>query len=76
MPIGSYQLTLDKDKIHSYYLLEGEALIKGKVILEHDFIIVEDEIELNIVVNSDVRIFQIAVPKQLTYKTYLELIKN
>jgi quercetin 2,3-dioxygenase len=75
IPKGSHQLKLDETKIHSYYLLGGEASIEGKGLLEHDFVIVENESELNIVANKDVRLFSIAVPKQLSYKTYLELVK-
>ncbi len=76
LPVGNHQLALNATKIHSYYLLEGEASIDGKGLLEHDFVIVENEKELNIVVNKDTRLFSIAVPQQLTYKTYLELVKN
>ncbi|MBL4593841.1 MAG: pirin family protein [Flavobacteriales bacterium] len=76
IPKGSHQLKLDDSSIHSYYLLVGEASIDGKDLLEHDFVIVENENELNIVVNTDVKLFQISVPKQLTYKTYLELVNN
>ena len=71
---GIHQITLDENKIHSYYLLEGEATIDGKGVLEHDFIKIHDEQELNIVVNSETKLFEITVPKQLSYKTYLELV--
>ena len=76
IPIGSHQLKLDESKIHSYYLLDGEASIGEKGLLENDFVIIKDEKEINIVVNKDVRLFSIAVPKQLSYKTYLELVNN
>ncbi len=73
---GNYQFPLNVDKIHSFYLLDGEVSINGKGLLKHDFIKVQDEGELNIVVNLETRLFEIAVPKQLTYQTYLELVNN
>ena len=76
IPIGNHKLELDESKVHSYYLLGGEASIDGKGLLEHDFVIIENENELNIVVNKDVRLFVISVPQQLSYKTYLELVNN
>ena len=76
MPAGNHQFSLNENKIHSIYMLGGEASILGKGLLENDFIIIEDENELNIVANNDVRLFSIAVPKQLSYKTYLELVNN
>ncbi|NQX98534.1 MAG: pirin family protein, partial [Flavobacteriales bacterium] len=76
LPAGNHQLKLDESKIHSYYFLGGEALIDGQVLLEHDFVIVEDEGEINIVANLSTRLFHIATPKQLSYKTYLELVNN
>jgi len=69
---GNHELELDEDKIYSYYVLSGESSLDGKSLLEHDFIKVQDEKKLNIVVNSETKLFEIVVPKQLTYKTYLE----
>lgn len=76
LPVGNYKLKLKEDKIHSYYLLAGEALIDERRLVEHDFVIVENENELNISVGLEARLFSIAVPGQLSYKTYLELVNN
>ncbi len=76
IPKGNHEIKLNVEKIHSFYLLQGKVSVEGKELLEHDFLIVENEAVLNIVVNKDARLFTIAVPQQLTYKTYLELIKN
>ena len=56
------------------YLLSGEASIDGRSLLEHDFIKVENQSELNLVVNSETRFFEIIIPKQLSYQTYRELV--
>jgi redox-sensitive bicupin YhaK (pirin superfamily) len=72
---GNQQLILDKDRIYSFYLLKGKVSIDGRALLEHDFIKVEDQNQLELDVNSETRIFQISVQKKLTYKTYTELVK-
>jgi redox-sensitive bicupin YhaK (pirin superfamily) len=71
---GSHKLVLDENKIYSLYLLNGEATIDGKGLLVHDFVKVEDQKEINLVVNSETRFFEVVAPKQLTYKTYRELV--
>ena len=71
---GDHQLELAEKKIYSLYLLNGQASIEGTDLKEHDFIRIEDQKELNLVVNSDTRFFKIVAPKQLTYKTYRELV--
>jgi redox-sensitive bicupin YhaK (pirin superfamily) len=71
---GKHQLVLDENKIYALYLLSGEASIDGKELSEHNFIKIEDEKELNLLVNSEVRFFEIVAPKQLTYKTYKQLV--
>jgi len=75
MQAGNHQLDLGESKIHSYYLLAGEAIIDGKTIMENDFLVVVDENKLNVVAKTDMKLFSISVPKQLSYKTYLELVK-
>ncbi len=76
IPTGNHRLEIDKTKIHSFYLIDGELSIDGKGILEHDFIIVEYENEIKIVANKNVQLFSIAVPKQLSYKTYTQIVNN
>jgi redox-sensitive bicupin YhaK (pirin superfamily) len=71
---GNHQLALNDIKVYALYLLSGEASIDGKELAEHTFIKIEDEKELNLVVNSATRFFEIVAPKQLTYKTYKELV--
>ncbi len=71
---GNHQLVLNENKIYSLYLLSGEGSIDGRDLLENDFIKIEDQNELNLVVNSKIRFFEIVAPKQLTYKTYRELV--
>ena len=72
---GSFTLNLDESKIYSMYLLNGKTSIEDLELTEHDFIKIEDEKELNLVVNSASTFFEIVTPKQLTYQTYKELVK-
>jgi len=77
VPKGKHTFFLDTNKIHSYYVLNGEAQInKVHSSKEHDCIIVKEEKEIEIEVNKSTKLFAITVPKKLTYKTYLELIKH
>lgn len=73
---GNYQFALNEDKIHSFYLLKGESSVNGNGLLEHDFIKVFDETTFNISTLAETVFFCVTVPKELTYKTYLELVNN
>jgi len=75
IPIGTSTLPLAKNKITSIYVLNDELLINNQPIVQHDFIIVEDETSVQFDAKKTVRLFLIEVPQQLSYKTYLELNK-
>ncbi len=72
---GAHNIQSDASKIHSYYVLSGEAQLGDEHLREHDFIKVENETELSIEVTEETRLFSISVPQKLTYKTYLEHVK-
>lgn len=76
MPIGQHNMKLESDKIYSYYLLEGDAVLNGDDLTAHDFIIIDNESQINMEVNAESKIFVIAVPEQLTHKTYIEIVNN
>lgn len=76
IPAGNYQFQLDETKIYSYYILKGNALINKHTTIEHDFIRATDINEINIVTQDQLKIFLITVPKQISYKTYFELVNN
>jgi hypothetical protein len=71
---GNYSIDLNENKIYALYLLNGVTSIDGRSLVEHDFIKIEDQKEVNLVVNSETLFFEIIVPKQLSYKTYKELV--
>jgi quercetin 2,3-dioxygenase len=75
IPKGTHQLTLNEDKIYSYYLLSGELTIDENKINANDFFIVEAENKLNINVIENAKLFVVANPKTLSHKTYSELVR-
>lgn len=68
-------LRLNDKKVYSYYVLKGLGTINGQDINEHDFIIIEDSNEISIELEKELKLFEIATPKKLSYKTYNELVK-
>lgn len=75
IPFGTTTLPLAKNKITSFYVLNDELLVNNQPIVEHDFIMVEDETSVQFDAKETVQLFLIEVPQQLSYKTYLELNK-
>ena len=76
IPQGNHQLKLNANKIHSFYLLKGTLEIGGKNVKENDFFIIENEKEISFEVVENAVLFTVAVPQQLSYKTYLEIANN
>ena len=75
MSDGEYDRKLDQDRIYNYYLVEGELSLNDEQVGEDDFVMVQDEEQLKIETKSNIRLFEISVPKKLSYKTYIELVK-
>ena len=75
IPEGIHQLNTNNTSIHSYYLIDGKIEIENKTINKDDYFIIDDRQIIDINVKSNARLFEVAVPKQLSYKTYLELVK-
>lgn len=73
---GSHTLKLDISKIHSLYLLEGSLELNGDIVKVDDFVVVENENEIELKNIAGARLFKIAVPQKLTYKSYIELVNN
>lgn len=69
---GTYKMPLDKSKIYSVYVLEGEGLVNNSSVSPHDFILVKEEDELSIVFEGTGRLFIIQSPLQVPYRTYAE----
>jgi redox-sensitive bicupin YhaK (pirin superfamily) len=65
---------LDKEKIYSIYVLNGNAVINDNTVESDDFIILEDESELRL--GGSAEFFVIEGPKKLDYPTYDEIIQR
>jgi hypothetical protein len=72
--VSTNQMQLDISMIYSFYVLDGTLEVNGEIAKSDDFIIVEDEAEINIKTDG-VKLFSIATVKKLSYKTYKELVK-
>jgi hypothetical protein len=72
---GIHELKLDENSIYAMYLLSGEVRIAKNDILEHDFVKIQEEQFLKVEVKSQATFFEIVSPKQLSYKTYKEIVK-
>ena len=71
-----HTLSLDASKIHSFYLLAGSLELNDEKVKEHDFVVVDNECEIEFKNIEAARLFKISVPQKLTYKTYIELVNN
>ena len=76
VPFGKFKLDLNEGRIHSYYIISGSLNIGEREVVADDFIKIDNESMLEIDVNEEVRMFEISTKKELSYKTYLELVKN
>ncbi len=70
---GTHKYKLNKDKINSVYLIEGEIDLSGNPMKENDFAVVKNENELTIDSRTSGKIFLIESPAELNYKTYAEM---
>ncbi len=74
IPKGSHKLSLNNQKMHSYYLIDGELSIDNQKINKDDFIIVEGDDKLEVEVTQKAKLFVVANPIQLSHKVYSELV--
>ena len=70
---GTLTLPIPNGKIGSAYVLDGEVSFNGEPAKTSDFIIVEDQEQLNITATTAVKIFIILSPAKLDYHTYAEM---
>jgi redox-sensitive bicupin YhaK (pirin superfamily) len=72
---GEHEFQLDKDRLYSIYVLDGDINIDEQQFSTKDFLIVEDKKTLNIQSEKAFRLFVIANPNKLEYRTYAEQIR-
>ena len=64
------EISLKLDKIHSFFIIDGEISINGKIISKGFFFTVRDQNLLKLKIFSNSEIFRISSPKNVSYKTY------
>ena len=64
------EISLKLDKIHSFFIIDGEISINGKIISKGFFFTVRDQNLLKLKILSNSEIFRISSPKNVNYKTY------
>jgi redox-sensitive bicupin YhaK (pirin superfamily) len=72
---GNYTFDLKENKIYSYYLIKGKAVVDNKEVNENDFFVVDNTTGLSLEAKEEIKLFVIATPKELSYKTYDQLVK-
>lgn len=72
---GKFNLALDTNKIYSIYLIDGKLEFFENQINTNDFLILEDEHEINLSILLESSIMVIASPKNLNYPIYNQLVK-
>ena len=64
------EISLKLDKIHSFFIIDGEISINGKIISKGFFFTLRDQNLLKLKILSNSEIFRISSPKNVSYKTY------
>lgn len=67
----NYILPLEIENNYSIYIIKGEITLNEHLVNKDDFIVIKEENELNIKVDSLSKIFMITSPKTPSYKTYI-----
>lgn len=73
---SDFELDLDSDRYHSFYVLSGEGELNGTKIVQDDFIKITDENTANFTNQIGLRLFYISNPKVLTHRTYYQSNMN
>lgn len=74
--ISDFELALNKDKYHSFYVLNGSAELNGNKIEKDDFLKMVDEDKANFTNQKDLKLFYVVNPKELSYRTYYQSNKS
>ncbi len=73
---GEHEIDLQSDKLYSIYVLEGEVLADGEKLFTKDFVIIRDQEKLSVRSDNKFRLFLMANPGDLDYRTYAQQMLN
>ncbi len=71
---GVHPMSLQKDSIHSFFLIEGGLKIGSHAVEAGDFFVAKEEASLDIGVNEEARLFHLMTPAKPSYHTYAEMM--
>jgi len=73
---GRHQLDLNQDKLYSIYLMAGKVNVEDQEMETKDYVIIRDQENVAFESKDAFKLFVIATPQQLDYKTYAEHYRN
>ena len=72
---GIHLIKLKDKSYHSYFILSGTLEINNQQFTQGDFLIIDNESNLELVTLNNANVFEIVSPISLHYKTYAEIHK-
>ena len=72
---GAHSLKVKDQCYHSYFILNGTLEINNQQFTQGDFLIIDNEDNLELVTKNNARVFEILSLIRLPYKTYAEIHK-
>lgn len=73
---GKFKYPIEASNYYSVYLMEGDLSINGEKVTPDAFVKVEGLTALDLESNDKARIFIVATPQKLGYKTYVEMMQE
>ena len=65
-----FDLELDKNRIHTFYLISGEIKIDKNIVSKDSFFIYSNVDNIKLICSEESILFHISVPNKLNYETY------
>ena len=72
---GIHPIKIKDKSYHSYFILSGTLEINNQQFTQGDFLIIDNESNLELVTVNNAKVFEIVSPISLHYKTYAEIHK-
>ena len=69
---GKINIEMNSDHIYLFYIIHGGATISEELIKPNDVLYMEESDDLILELTEKTRLFQISIPKKLTYQTYAQ----
>ena len=66
----AFHLELDKNRIHTFYLISGEIEIDKNIVTKDSFFIYSNVDYIKLICSEESILFHISVPNKLNYETY------